>query len=71
MVRAQQCKAPIIIIIKAPLLTNLLVTCTQALGIKLGDFGLSARMPADGLLSGWATPGAAPLDESAIGSLYA
>ncbi|CAE7280085.1 Cyclin-dependent kinase 1 [Symbiodinium microadriaticum] len=36
---------------------------------RLGDFGLAVRM--DSLeLRGWETPGAAPLDDSAIGSLY-
>ena len=37
---------------------------------KLGDLGLAARLPASGRFVGWHEPGAPPLDESAIGSLY-
>jgi serine/threonine protein kinase len=37
---------------------------------KVGDFGLSVRVPDGCELSGWETAGAAPLDASAIGSLY-
>jgi serine/threonine protein kinase len=38
---------------------------------KVGDFGLSVRHRAHSApLAGWETPGAAPLDASAIGSLY-
>ncbi|CAE7259193.1 CAMK2B [Symbiodinium natans] len=36
---------------------------------RLGDFGLAVE-GVDGDLVGWETPGAAPLDDSAIGSLY-
>ncbi len=46
------------------------VFVTKQLEAKLGDFGLSVRMPEGGELSGREAPGAAPLDESAIGSLY-
>ena len=47
---------------------NVFVTASN--DAKIGDFGLSVRMPPSGVLSGWETPGAAPLDASAIGSLY-
>ena len=43
------------------------------LSLKLGDFGLAVRVPATGSstsLSGMEEEGFAPLDESAIGSLY-
>ena len=38
--------------------------------VKIGDFGLSVRCAVGDALSGEATAGAAPLDASAIGSLY-
>ena len=38
--------------------------------VKIGDFGLSVRCAVGETLSGEATAGAAPLDASAIGSLY-
>ena len=38
--------------------------------VKIGDFGLSVRCAVGETLSGEATAGAAPLDPSAIGSLY-
>lgn len=38
--------------------------------VKIGDFGLAARCTAGGTLRGMETEGAAPLDASALGSLY-
>jgi len=42
---------------------------SESSSARLGDFGLAVRMESSEL-RGWETPGAAPLDDSAIGSLY-
>merc|ERR1712039_38053 len=46
------------------------VLVTHARDLKIGDFGLSVLCDSSSMLSGWTSPGAVPLNSSAIDSLY-